>query len=179
MKISKEDEDRIRGIMREKAMVRRRRQVAEQSVRGALLQDSTNQELSGTGLKSKIINGNAVELEWATGAETSGTKGFIVKRRAKKTADFETLASYESYGPLASKGPDGGLYRYLDENVSPGGYFYRITEVDGATESDLSQCLVEIETQEEQKSQLIALVGLATIAIAAVAAGVLSDPLQY
>jgi hypothetical protein len=179
MKISKEDEQRIRGIMREKAVVRRRRQVSEQSVKGALLQDSTNQELSGTGMKFQIINGNAVELVWATAAETSGTKGFIVKRRAAKTPDFITLASYESYGPLASKGADGGVYRYLDENVSPGGWFYRITEVDDSAESDLSQCLVEIETQEEQKSQLVALVGLATIALAAVAAGVLSDPLQY
>lgn len=179
MKISKEDEDRIRGIMKEKAIVRRKRQLQEQSVKGALLMDSTNQELSGTGLRPKIVDGNSVELEWATGSETEGTMGFIVKRRAAKTEDFETLASYETYGPLASKGSEGGVYRYLDENVPPGGWFYRITEVDGTSESDLSQCLVEISTPEEQKSQVIALVGFVTIAIAAVAAGIMSDPYQY
>lgn len=179
MKISKEDEDRIRAIMREKAIVRRKRQLEEQTVKGALLMDSTNQELSGTGLKPKIVDGDSVELEWATGSESEGTKGFIVKRRAAKTDDFETLASYETYGPLASKGADGGVYRYLDEKVPPGGWFYRITEVDGTTESDLSQCLVEISTPEEQKTQLVALAGLITIAVAAVAAGILTDPYQY
>ena len=74
--------------------------------------DSQAQELSGTGLSYKIIDGQ-VELEWATKSETD-TKGFIVKRRAAKTNDYSVIASYKDWGPLASKGVDGGIYRFLD-----------------------------------------------------------------
>jgi len=123
LRISPEDEAKIRQTMREKAEVRRKRRVQEQTVKGSLLKDSTAQELGGTGLRYKVI-GDSVELEWATASETS-TKGFIVKRRPAKTDEFEVLASYESYGPLASKGTEGGIYRYLDESVPPGGWVYR------------------------------------------------------
>ena len=179
MKISKEDEAQMRAIAREKALARRKRQMEEQDVKGALLQDSTNQELSGTGLKFVVLDDNNVELEWSTGMETTETKGFVIKRRPAKTEDFDVIASYETFAPLASKGPSGGTYRYLDENLAPGGWVYRITEVDGNTESDLSQCLVELQTPEEQRTQLIALGGLGAIAIAAIAAGTMFDPLQY
>lgn len=178
MNVSPEEEAKIRQIAREKAAVRRKRQLEEQSVSGSLLRDSTNQELSGTGLKSKIVDGTSVELEWATGSE-SNTKGFIVKRRPAKTTDFTVLASYESYGPLASKGVDGGVYRYLDENVTPGGWVYRITECEvSGSENDLSQCLVDVTTAAEQRGEVIALAVLGAIAIAAVVAGTLLDPVQ-
>ena len=75
MKISKEDEAKIRAIAREKALARRKRQMEEQDAKGALLQDSTNQELSGTGLKFVVLDDNNVELEWTTGMETTETKG--------------------------------------------------------------------------------------------------------
>lgn len=179
MKISAEDEAKMRAIAREKAMARRKRQMEEQDVKGALLQDSTNQELSGTGLKFFVIDDNSVELEWSTGMETTETKGFIVKRRPAKTEEFDVIASYETFAPLASKGLDGGTYRYLDEGLPPGGWVYRITEVDGDAENDLSQCLVELQTPEEQRTQLIALGGIIAFAVAAIAAGVLFDPYQY
>jgi len=54
MRISKEDEAKMRAIAREKALARRKRQLEEQEVNGALLQDSTNQELSGSGLTYTI-----------------------------------------------------------------------------------------------------------------------------
>lgn len=178
MNISKDDEEKIRALMREKAEARRRRQLQEQDVQGALLMDSQAQELSGTGLRSKIIDGNAVELEWATDSEAS-TKGFIIKRRAQKTKDFEVIASYETYGPLASKGVDGGVYRFMDENLTPGGYFYRVTECEtNGAENDLSQCLVEIQTEEEQRGAVIAAIGVGITLAGLVLAGTIFDPMQ-
>lgn len=179
MGITENDENEIRKIMRDKAEVRRRRRDEELTVRGALLKDSTVQELSGTGLKSKVVDGTSVELEWSTGAETS-TKGFIIKRRAAKQPDFEVLASYETYGPLVSKGVEGGDYRYLDENVGYGSWFYRITECEeSGLENDMSQCLVDVETDEEQRGAVLAAGAMALAAVAAVVAGSLLDPVQY
>ena len=179
MKISKEEEAKIRVIMREKAKARRKRQVDNENAKGSLLKDSTYQEIGGTGLKYKVIDGNAVELEWATAQEKS-TKGFIVKRRAAKTDDFSVLASYETYGPLVSKGVDGGIYRFLDEDVAPGGYVYRVTECEAnGDENDLSQCLVEIQTEEEQRGAVLAVGAFGIVAILAVVAGTLLDPVQY
>jgi hypothetical protein len=182
MNISKEDETKIRQMSKDKAVARRKRQEQEQSVQGALLKDSQAQELSGTGLRFKLMDqtseGSSVELEWATAAETS-TQGFIIKRRPAKTEDFDVLASFEDYGPLASKGPDGGVYRYLDTNVAPGGWVYRVTEREGdGSENDLSQCLVDVTTEEEQRGAVIALVGLGIVAAAAVFAGTMLDPMQ-
>mmetsp|Transcript_24717 Transcript_24717/g.56615 ORF Transcript_24717/g.56615 Transcript_24717/m.56615 type:complete len:264 (+) Transcript_24717:147-938(+) len=176
MKISKEEEERIRQTVKDKAAARLKRQQQEQDVQGALLVDSQAQELSGTGLRFNILNDNAVELEWATQREAS-TQGFLIKRRAAKTSDFEVIASYENYGPLASKGIDGGVYRYLDEDLAPGGYFYRVTECEtNGAENDLSQCLVEIQTAEEQRGAVIAAVGVAVLLVGLFAAGALLDP---
>lgn len=170
MSFTEEDERKLRGILREKAIAARKQRSS--------MRDSTNQELSGTGLQYKVVNGNEVELEWATGSEKN-TKGFILKRRAAKTENFDVLADYKSYGPLASKGADGGMYRYIDQDVAPGGYVYRVTEVEkNGSENDLSQCLVDIQTESEQKLQVVALAGFALVAAAALAAGILLDPIQ-
>lgn len=177
MNISREDEEEIRSMMRDKAAARRRR-FENAEVKGNLLRDSAFQELSGTGLKSKVINGNDVELEWAT-AKEANSKGFIVKRRAAKTTDFQEVASYKTYGPLASQGSEGGVYRYLDEDVPPGGWVYRVTECEAnGQESDLSQCLVEIQTQQERIATLIGVGVFGAAAAGAIAAGFLLDPLQ-
>ena len=177
MKISEEDEKKIYQTMKERAKARRARQEQEKQVSGNLYLDSQAQELSGTGLKAKMM-GTDVELEWATNAET-GTKGFIVKRRPAKTNDFQTIASFDSWGPLASQGPDGGVYRYLDTNVPPGGWVYRVTECDNnGQESDICQCLVEMQTEDEQKAAVVAAVGIVVLGIAALAAGILLDPID-
>lgn len=175
MNISEEDEARIRSVMRDRAEARRKREEEERSVSGNLYFDSQAQELSGTGLNYKVIDGD-VELEWAT-REEKDTKGFIVKRRPAKTSEFETIASYEQWGPLVSKGAEGGIYRYLDSTSEPGGWVYRITECDNSgSESDVCQCLVEIQTEDEQRAALVAGVAIAVLAIAAFAAGTILDP---
>merc|ERR1712232_756011 len=122
-----------------------------------------------------VINGD-IELEWSTSSESS-TKGFMVKRRAARTEEFEVIASWEDWGPLASKGPQGGSYRYLDSTISPGGWVYRITECEanGAT-NDICQALVDVQTEEEQKGAVIAAVAIGVFGVAAIAAGILLDP---
>ena len=176
MAISEEDEAKIRVLMRERAEARRRRKEQEKSVSGNLYLDSQAQELSGTGLKYKVVDATSVELEWATKAETN-TKGIIIKRRPAKTQDFDTIASFDTWAPLMSKGPTGGVYRFLDTKAGTGGWVYRISECDNyGSESDLCQCLVEVQTQDEQKAGLIAGVSIAVIAVSAALAGLLLDP---
>lgn len=177
MGISEDEENKIRSLVQDRAEARRKRQIQEQDVSGNLFRDSQAQELSGTGLSFKFIDG-AVELSWATKSE-SDTKGFIVKRRAAKTNDYSVMASYADYGPLASKGREGGLYRYLDETATPGGWVYRISEEDNSgNEADVCQCLVEVETEDEQKAAIIAGVGFAVFAVLVVVAGVAIDPMN-
>jgi hypothetical protein len=115
MGVTEFEEAEIRKIMVEKTIARRNRQEQQKDVSGNLYLDSQAQELSGTGLSYKIIDGE-VELEWATKSETD-TKGFVVKRRAAKTNDYSVIASYKDWGPLASKGVDGGIYRFLDVSM--------------------------------------------------------------
>lgn len=175
MNISPEDEVKIKQVMKEKAEARRKRQEQERTVSGALLMDSQAQELSGGGLRAKIIDGE-VELSWATSSEVS-TKGFLIKRRPARTEEFEVIASYENWGPLASKGPDGGQYSFLDTTVSPGGWVYRVTECEtNGAENDICQTLADVQTADEQRGAVIAAVGIVLVLSAAVAAGILLDP---
>lgn len=175
MKVGEEEDKKIRQISKEKASVRAKQKEKELNLSGTLYFDSQAQELGGAGLNSKIIDGD-VELEWVTKKETN-TKGYVLKRRAAKTEEFVVIADYNTWGPLASKGPEGGVYRFTDTTTSPGGYIYRVTEIDNSgAESDLSQCLVEIQTDEEQRNALIAAVGIVVIGISSVVAGLILDP---
>jgi len=177
MNISEEDEEKIRQITLERARARQIRKEQETKVSGNLYFDSQAQELSGTGLNYKVIGGD-VELEWGTKSEKD-CAGFIVKRRPAKTEVFDVIESYVNFAPLASKGPDGGVYRYLDTSVSPGGWVYRVSEATTTgEESDLCQCLVEVQTEDEQKAAIIAAAGIAVFAVLAVVAGITLDPLQ-
>jgi len=177
MDITEEDEVLIRQQIKERTAARRQRREQEKSVTGNLYLDSQAQEISGTGLQAKVIDGK-VEIEWATKTEND-TKGFVVRRRPAKTEDFIVIASYKEFGPLVSKGRDGGVYRFLDKSTTPGGWVYRVTECDqNDIENDLCQCLVDVQTQEEQRAGLIAGIGFGIFAIGSVAAGVLLDPMN-
>merc|ERR1712238_81185 len=175
LQVGEKEKKKLIQIAKEKEAMREKQKAKELSLSGNLYYDSQSQELGGAGLNSKIIDGD-VELEWVTRKETN-TAGYVLRRRAAKTEDFEIIADYKSWGPLASKGPEGGVYRYLDKTTNPGGYIYRVTEVDNnGSESDLSQCLVEIQTDEEQRNTLIAAVGIGVIVIGAVVGGLVLDP---
>ena len=64
MGVTEYKEEEIRKIMKEKTEARRMREQQQKDVSGNLYLDSQAQELSGTGLSYKIIDGE-VELEWA------------------------------------------------------------------------------------------------------------------
>ena len=67
----------------------------------------------------------------------------------------------------------------MQTTVTPGGWVYRITEEDNSGSSaDICQCLVEVQTEDEQKAALIAGVGIAVFAVVAVVAGIALDPMQ-
>ena len=56
---------------------------------------------------------------------------------------------------------------------------YRVTECDNnGQESDICQCLVEMQTEDEQKAAVVAAVGIVVLGIAALAAGILLDPID-
>lgn len=176
MNITPEAEAEIKTVMKQKAEARRKRKDQEAGVSGALLMDSQAQELSGGGLNCKVLSDNEVELSWTTSSETS-TKGFAIKRRQARTEDFETIVSYENWGPLASKGVDGGSYSFIDDSVAPGGWVYRITECENnGTENDICQALVDVQTADEQRGAVIAAVGIGVLGVAAFAAGLMLDP---
>lgn len=147
---------------------------------GAMVSDPQAAEVgAGGGLKSKILSEEEVELRWAT-ADEGDNKGFIVQRRRGGAADFVNLASYESFAPLRTKGPDGGSYVYLDDSVPEvGTWVYRIVNCDstGTTQS-LCQKLVEIESSSEKSQTLIVGGVIFGLALVFVAAGLLIDPLQ-
>eukprot|EP00536_Pseudo-nitzschia_multiseries_P010679 jgi/Psemu1/259154/estExt_Genewise1Plus.C_3340048 len=176
MAITADQEAEIKSVMKQKAEARRKRKDQEAGVSGALLMDSQAQELSGGGLNIKVVSDNEVELTWATSSEAS-TKGFAIKRRKARTEEFETIASYENWGPLASKGVDGGQYSYLDDTIAPGGWVYRVTECEtSGAENDICQALVEVQTADEQRGAVFAAVGIVILGIGALAAGVMLDP---
>jgi hypothetical protein len=177
MNISADDEKKIKQVMKERTQARRLRQEQERTVSGNLLVDSQAQELSGGGLRTKVI-GTDVSISWATNKE-GNTKGFIIKRRPAKTDDeaFQVLVSFQDWGPLATKGTQGGEYSYLDTTTSPGGYVYRVTEEENSgKQNDICQALVEVQTEDEQRGAVIAAVSIAAVGVAVVAAGILLDP---
>ena len=174
---SGEAENLIRMTVKERVTSRRAQKARDSLTSGNLLKDSQAQELSGTGLSYKIIDGE-VELEWATKTE-SGTSGFVIRRRAAKTEEYSVIASYKDWGPLQSKGPDGGVYRFLDNTASPGGWVYRISEEDqDGNSADICQCLVEVQTEDEQKAALVAGVGFAVFSVLVLVAGIAADPMN-
>lgn len=174
---SGEAENLIRMTVKERVTGRRSQKARDSLTSGNLLKDSQAQELSGTGLSYKIIDGE-VELEWATKTE-SGTSGFVIRRRAAKTEEYSVIASYKDWGPLQSKGPDGGVYRFLDNTASPGGWVYRISEEDqDGNSADICQCLVEVQTEDEQKAALVAGVGFAVFSVLVLVAGIAADPMN-
>lgn len=145
--------------------------------KGKLAKDPQEGELSGLGMGHKML-GDELELTWKTGKE-EGNAGFIVSRRAGQSDQWEQVADYNTApSQLVSAGSDGGKYSYIVEDVTPGTWIYRISDVDKAgNASDLSQCLVEIQSSDDRKKQTIALAALIGLGVIMLVGGVLLDPL--
>ena len=177
MAISEEDEAEIRQIVADKKAARDRRKEEEKETSGNLYLDSQAQELSGVGLRAKVVEGTSVELTWTTQNEAN-TLGYEVRRRVAKEKDWILLASCDDYAPLKSKSTEGGTYRYLDGTSEAGGYVYRITEKEtSGSQSDLCQTLVEIETDSQKRAGLVAGILGPLLIAGAVYAGLTLDPM--
>lgn len=151
---------------------------SKSDAQGRLAADPQQSELSGVGLSYKLL-GDEVELKWATGSE-EGNIGFVVSRRAGRAAEWVTIADYKTNpGELVSKGPQGGAYSFLVTDAGTGTFVYRVSDVDSAgNKSDLAQCLIEIEAEEDTKVRLVALAALLGVLALAIFAGVSLDPLS-
>ncbi|BAM81385.1 hypothetical protein CYME_CMN316C [Cyanidioschyzon merolae strain 10D] len=130
--------------------------------RGRLAGDPQAQEIAGIGLRARIVDDRDVELLWRTEGETNNA-GFQVSRRRGKSTDWEVIADYKSApDTLRSKGAQGGAYRFIDTPPeATGTWVYRVSDIDNSGEvSDLSQILVEFESEAERKRQLLVLAAL-------------------
>lgn len=130
---------------------------------------------SSEGMKWRLSN-NQVDLVWITGVENTNL-GYIVEKRPSYGGDFQEVASYNEVSSLASKGPNGGRYRYSDPSTAAGSWIYRVKDCDAAGEQNvLCQCFVEVQTESENKSQALVAAGLGAFFIAAIVAGYALDP---
>ncbi len=145
---------------------------------GSLRYDPQRAELSGVGLSYKLL-GDELELRWSTGGE-EGNVGFVVSRRGTREETWTKVSDYKDKpAELASKGPEGGTYSFLVTDPSVGNYVYRVSDVDTeGNVSDLAQCLVEIEAEEDTRLRLVALAVLLLVLGAALFAGIVFDPLS-
>jgi len=135
---------------------------------------------AASGLNSKVLSEDEIELRWDTTDET-GNAGFIVQRRQGGSADFESIASFENFAPLKTKGANGGTYVYLDaeSGLEPGTWVYRILDCDtSGVKSAMCQKLVEIESKDEQQATFIVGTFIAGLALVLIAAGIFIDPIQ-
>ena len=145
---------------------------------GKLAADPQSGELSGMGIQWKML-GDELELSWGTASE-EGNLGFVVYRRQGKSSEWTKLADYrDAPAELLSKGDEGGSYSFLVTDPQPGSWVYRVSDVDGNMNvADLAQVLVEVESAEDNKIQMIALAGLVGLLLLAVLAGISLDPLS-
>ena len=146
--------------------------------KGKLAADPQRAELSGVGVSWKML-GDELELKWSTGSE-EGNLGFVVSRRQGKTETWEKVCDYtEAPSELASKGVEGGNYSFIVPDPTPGSWVYRISDVDTkGNVSDLSQTLVEVESEQDGRTQKLALAVLVIVLLLALFAGLSLDPLS-
>eukprot|EP00640_Fibrocapsa_japonica_P002329 CAMPEP_0113934476 /NCGR_PEP_ID=MMETSP1339-20121228/1802_1 /TAXON_ID=94617 /ORGANISM="Fibrocapsa japonica" /LENGTH=277 /DNA_ID=CAMNT_0000936295 /DNA_START=69 /DNA_END=902 /DNA_ORIENTATION=- /assembly_acc=CAM_ASM_000762 len=160
------------------AIAARKSEVAQRkkSVRGALAIDPQAGELSGLGLKTKLM-GDEVQLSWSTSDETNNV-GFIVQRRRGGQEEFDVIASYEDWAPLNTKGPKGGDYSFVDDSgLETGSWVYRISDCDTAgNKNDICQALVEIEDESSVLVNKVALVAGIALFGGLLALGLILDP---
>lgn len=124
------------------------------------------------------MTGNQVDLAWATGGETAN-KGYIVEKRPSYGGDFQQVASFAEVTSLVSKGASGGRYRYLDPSTAPGSWIYRVQDCDAGNKKNvLCQCFVEVQTEQENKTQGLLAVGLVGFFVVAAVVGFSLDPPQ-
>eukprot|EP00613_Pedinella_sp_CCMP2098_P069974 CAMPEP_0171908116 /NCGR_PEP_ID=MMETSP0993-20121228/7561_1 /TAXON_ID=483369 /ORGANISM="non described non described, Strain CCMP2098" /LENGTH=353 /DNA_ID=CAMNT_0012540591 /DNA_START=86 /DNA_END=1145 /DNA_ORIENTATION=+ len=133
-------------------------------------------ELSGQGLKIKMV-GDEVELIWRTAGEVC--LGYKVQKRLARTPAWDTVSSYEDWGPLQSKGTAGGTYSFLDPTSTEGDWIYRIVDVEeGGKSTVLCQAMIEVQSKGEKLIQTGTLGAFALLFAGFIALGMNLDPVQ-
>ena len=139
--------------------------------------DLQGDELSGAGLSFKIL-GDEVELSWSTQSEPDNL-GYQVQKRAARSEQWFTVATYEDWAPLVSKGSNGGSYSIIDPESETGDWIYRVVDCDRAGRNTvLCQALVEVQTPGEKALQYVLAGGFVAVFGGFMAAGSLLDPIQ-
>jgi hypothetical protein len=70
-----------------------------------------------------LLNDNDVTINWITATETNN-QGFELQR--KTNGEYGTIAQVNGYGTTTER----HTYSYLDENLQPGNYTYRLKQID-------------------------------------------------
>jgi hypothetical protein len=97
-----------------------------------------------------LVSGNNITLSWSTASETNNM-GFEVERQVLYTGLLSESSEYgvgrwERVGFLEGKGTtaESQFYSFVDQNLNPGSYFYRLKQVDFDGSFEYSS-IVEIE----------------------------------
>ena len=173
------DEDAVAAARAMRGYETRRERIALEEKQGTInILDAASSELTGLGLKAKVLSEDEVELTWSTDDEEAN-RGFLVERKAVGYSDWDEVASYQSWSPLKSKGTLGGAYSYIDATVSEGEWLYRIV----AEQSDNSRAIVcqvgvSVENSGQQLQTKLVGGGFAALVLGALAAGALLDPIK-
>jgi len=92
------------------------------------------------------VSGNIVNLNWMTATETNNSGFEILRFTQNDNKDWERIAFVEGKGTTT----ESSNYSFIDENVSPGIYQYRLKQIDyDGTFSFSNEVMVEIETPKE------------------------------
>ena len=116
---------------------------------------------------------------WQVTGEETDNLGYIVEKRPSYGGDFQEIASFNEVTQLQSKGASGGRwwhsfeileriififfyplnrYRYVDPSTVGGSWIYRVKDCDQENNQNvLCQCFVEVQTDNESKSQSVCL----------------------
>lgn len=155
---------------------RERENLEAKSGAGTILTDAQGQEFAKS-LRYRIVDESSVELGWLTAEESADNVGFVIQKRSEFEEEFTDLASYENYPPLNSKGVEGGFYTFIDEDVPPGIYSYRVVDVNQKGERGaLCQAGVDVLSAGDKLKTKIAVGGAIAVALAAVAATTVLGP---
>ena len=102
-----------------------------------------------------------------------------VQKRAARSEQWFTVATYEDWAPLVSKGSNGGSYSIIDPESETGDWIYRVVDCDRAGRNTvLCQALVEVQTAGEKALQYVLAGGFVAVFGGFMAAGSLLDPIQ-
>jgi hypothetical protein len=125
---------------------------------------SRGQELSGVGLVARLL-GDEVKLSWTVGKEEN-SRGYIVTKRPGGADDsaFQLVADYQTPGASLAPGSIDGSYSYVDGDVSPGVWVYRVQEEDiSGVRTGLSQTIVDVPSNSDKVKTLVAGFSIVTI----------------